>query len=286
MKSLLFILILFVNVNLFGQQIFSISNKSNKIGLTNDNGKVIAKTEFDKITKAGSNEFVCKNGNLLSVILDNGKIIVPLKFTELRIDYCNNQELFPAKNEFGWTIFNRKGKTISKTKFENVSIPNTSNQIVVLINNEYRLLDNKGKVIQKQLTKKEVSKFSFSDECWESEFSLVDALQSGKTSKINDKYGYIKDGDTIVNPIYDELYLTASNYWIGRKDIDMGGFSKFKYYGIITKEGVELTKFEYGRISTLNNYAILYKDGLCGVYSIKEEKLIIPIIYTKIRFIE
>jgi hypothetical protein len=89
-------------------------------------------------------------------------------------------------------------------------------------------------------------------------------------------YGYKVNGEWLIKPLFESLKYTCE-FWIGSK----GG-----KFGIISKNGEDLTEFEYDGISNFMNYAILKKNLKMGVFSIEENKLVFSVEFDKITFFE
>lgn len=259
------------------QSFFKVYSTNGKVALYNDKGKAITNNSYDKILKAGYTEFVIIKNGYKGVVSSNGKIKVPAKYTELRQNFCEDQQLYPAKDSLGWIIYNHKGRKLTRKRFENASVPNSRNELIVQKKGEYYLMNHKGRIIKKNLSEDEIKQFDFNGECAELDISSIDGENYTNFFMRNGKYGCKENGSIIIPAIYDRLYQAESNFFIGRKD---------GKYQIISSKGEVLTNSGFDHVSHLNKYVIVKKNEKFGVFSVKTAQLIIPINYSKILFVE
>lgn len=277
MRKIIFFSVILLTLNNFSvkaQKGFRVYENSKKnVGIIDKTGAIVIPVEYDKISYINTS-YECQKSGLKGVFSAAGDILVPIIYDSLVYSNCSKPTFYGASKAGKWILFNGEGKKLTKLKYDRISLPN-GNKMGLSLDAKYLTLDISNGALNR------ISKEQFDAYEFEGEICLDLLMSDGaiikQLTREGGLYGYKKDGEWLIKPEYQSLKNTVSGFWIGRKQ---------GKYGLISSEGKELTEFVYSETSTLFNYVILRKEGKYGVFDVQEERLLIPIQYDKIEFIE
>ncbi|WP_281979458.1 WG repeat-containing protein [Tenacibaculum mesophilum] len=270
-KLILIIALITLTKSAFSQNAIKVYDKSkNSYGVFDLEGKQIIPIDFDDIKYINQSFHCFKNGKE-GVISIDGNVLLPIEFDSIL--YTDRAKIYSAFTQGKWMIFNSEGHKLTEAIYDEVTAPH-KNKVGLRKKNSFFELNIENGALSKISQKTFNSCYGFYNK-WES-LSMVDEGCSAHKTKENGLYGYKKGNEWIIKPQYQSLDYTCE-FWIARKQ---------GKYGIISKEGDELTEFVYNRVSYLENYAIVEENNTMGVFFVTKKKFILPIKYDEITFVE
>lgn len=123
-----------------GSSDFYIVQQSNKYGLIDDRGVVIANCEYDNISVTMSYLFIVEKNGLKGGYNSKGIFIVPVKYNDIRQE--SNGIHVILNNKYG--LYSFEGNIITVPKYDKISWYSDSGAIVVFNNGMYGIISNTG----------------------------------------------------------------------------------------------------------------------------------------------
>ncbi len=232
----------------FANENFYIFNKDEKAGLLNEKGNVVMGNKFDVIQSFKNGLSVVKSNNKYGVVNQKLQQILPIHYEKIQIDSLNG--VIKAFENKTWMIFNKLGKQINNTKYEDIKVQPYA-MMFVKQDNLWFLLNSDGKVAGPN---------------WFNNVSDINNFHAVVNWK--NGYGLIDTkGNWVIEPVFDSLKIISTHlvitYSKGINNI-INIFNKKIQFAV--------EKFEL--IHT--NYIIITAGGKKGLINYRGKEIVSP----------
>lgn len=201
--------------------------KGENYGMVSLLGKELLKPEYQSITvlPGTKNSFILQKEDKVGLCDKQGKIIVPVEYTEIKSIENDYQKGYIVKSKEGnYGIIDFNSKVILEPKYEDIQEVSGNKTYVVKQEGKWKLINDKQEVLI------------------EDKFEQVAKVEEDKLIIVKDnQYGALSiSGEEILTPQYEELKIAFGDYYIAKK----GG-----KYGVISNTSEGKIPFTYENIS-------------------------------------
>jgi hypothetical protein len=235
-----------------------------KFGLIGADGKYVLEPKYDEIREFNDGLAHVKLGNKYGYLKADGSFLTAIEYDDIT---AFNRGMAYVQKDGKWGIMNPDGSYKFKPIYDWISI--SDDKIEAIINGEKKLLNSdgtskypegyeymypfasiegatkfkkNGKEVILDASLKPIFKMDF-DKIWDFEDGVARIELKGKIGylSINDKY--------VVNPIYDNVYKEAGNYYSTKSN---------ELYGAILPDGTVIKPMSESPIKFSGDYGIIY----------------------------